>query len=169
MTRYGVDTFGFYLYESTKVTRFTDFHPTHNTQGFFFNIPFRNFTFKNERQLLSKRNTNKNYLLKCYIRGLLPDVQAVQNYLSQYAHRNLIETEKYAQLLDRLLQDYPFLDPLNISNSENISHELTLPSLHRLSRPKDHVFIFNFHICCLHLTNNVYSMSFFKIQQGCTF
>ena len=92
-----------YLYKTTKVTSFTDFHPTHNTQGFFFNILLRNFTFRDERQLLSERNTNKNYLLECYIRGLFSDVQAVQNYLSQYAHRNLIESEKYAQLLDRLL------------------------------------------------------------------
>jgi hypothetical protein len=64
----------------------------------------------------------------------------VQNYLSQYAHRNLIETEKHAQFLDWLLQDYPFLDLLNISNNENIPHDLTPPSLHRLSRPKYHVF-----------------------------
>ena len=92
--------FGFHLYETTKVTKFTDFHPTHNTQGFFFNIPLRNLTFRDERQLLSKRNTNMNYLLECYIKGLLHDAQAVQNYLSQYAHRNLIKTEKYAQLLD---------------------------------------------------------------------
>ena len=99
---------------SQKLTRFTDFHPTHNTQGFFFNILLRNFTSGDERQLLSERNANKIYLLECYIRGLFPDVQAVQNYLSQYAHRNLIETKKHAQLLDRLLQDYPFLDPLNI-------------------------------------------------------
>jgi Cdc6-like AAA superfamily ATPase len=71
---------------------------------------------------------------------LLLDAQAMQNYLSQYAHRNLIETEKHAQFLDRLLQEYPFLDPSNISNNENIPHELTPPSLHRLNRPKDHVF-----------------------------
>ena len=38
------------------------------------------------------------------------------------------------------MQDCPFLDPLNISNNENIPHELTPPSLHRLNRPKDHVF-----------------------------
>ena len=139
MTCYGVDMFGFYLYETTKITNFTDFHPTHNTQGFFFTVLLRNFTFRDERKLLSERNTNKNYLLECYIRGLLPDVQAMQNYLSQYAHRNLIETEKHAQLLDRLLQDYPFLDPLNFSNNENIPHELT-PSLYRLSTPNDHVF-----------------------------
>ena len=112
MTCYGVNMFGFYLYETTKVTRFIDFHPTHNTHGFFFDILLHNFTFRDERQLLSEHNTNKNYLLECYIRGLLPDVQAVQHYLSQYAHRNLIETEKHAQLLNRLLQDYPFLDPL---------------------------------------------------------
>jgi ATP-dependent exoDNAse (exonuclease V) alpha subunit len=38
------------------------------------------------------------------------------------------------------LQDYLFLDPLNISNNENIPHELTPPSLHCLSRPEYHVF-----------------------------
>ena len=89
---------------------------------------------------LSATRTRTTFLNVILSRGLLPDVQAVQNYLSQYAHQNLIETEKHAQLLDRHLQNHPFLDPLNNSNNEKIPHELTPPSLHRLSRPKDHVF-----------------------------
>ena len=85
--------FGFYLYETSKLTRFTDFHPVHNTEGFFFNILLRNICFRDEKELISDQNTNNNYTFECYNRGLLPDVQAMQKYLSEYAQRNLIETE----------------------------------------------------------------------------
>ena len=37
---YGIDMFGFYLYETSKLTRFTNFHPTHNTKAFFFQYSF---------------------------------------------------------------------------------------------------------------------------------
>ena len=56
--------FGFYLYETSKLIRFTDFHPTHNTEGFFFNILLRNVWFRDERDLISDQNTNKNYTLE---------------------------------------------------------------------------------------------------------
>ena len=91
---YGIDMFGFYLYETSKLTRFTNFHPTHNTEEFFFNILLRNVCFRDERELISDQNTNKNYTLECYKQGLLPNVQTMQKYLSEYAQRNLIETKK---------------------------------------------------------------------------
>ena len=59
---YGIDMFGFYLYETTKLTRFTDFHPTHNTEGIFFNILLCNVCFRDERELISDQNTNKTTL-----------------------------------------------------------------------------------------------------------
>ena len=36
----GFDMFGFYLYETSKLTRFIDFHPTHITEGFFLTFFF---------------------------------------------------------------------------------------------------------------------------------
>ena len=57
---YGIDMFGFYMYETSKLTKLTDFHPTHNTEGFFFNIFLCNICLRDERELISYQYTNKN-------------------------------------------------------------------------------------------------------------
>ena len=148
---YGIDMFGFYLYETSKLTRFTDFHLTHNTKGYFFNILLRNVCFRDEREFISDQNTNKNYTLKCYKRGLLLDVQTLQKYLSEYAQKNLNETEKQVQLLNHLLQDYSFLDPLFIADRENSSIDSSMHALRQEKPHKHHVF--DIHLPDITLTN----------------
>ena len=78
-------------------------------------------------------------------------MQTVQKYLSEYAQRNHIETEKQAQLLDHLLQDYPFLDPLFIADHENSPIDSSMHTL-RQRRPHKH-HVFDIHISDMTLTN----------------
>ena len=78
-------------------------------------------------------------------------MQAVQKYLSEYAQRNLIETEKHTQLLDQLLQDYSFLDPFFVPHRENSSMEISMHALPQGKPQKHHVF--DIHISDMTLTN----------------
>ena len=78
-------------------------------------------------------------------------MHTVQKYLSEYAQMNLIETEKQAQLLDRLLQDYPFLDPLFITDGEHPSIYLSVHALRQGTQHKQHVF--DIHVSNMILTN----------------
>ena len=75
---YRIDMFEFHLYETSKLTRFIDFHPTHNTIRFSFNIFLCNVCFRDERELISVQNTNKNYILELDNRDILPYVQTMQ-------------------------------------------------------------------------------------------
>ena len=148
---YGIDMFGFYLYEISKLTRFTDFHPIHKTKGFFFIILLCNICFRDEREFISNQNTKMNYILECYNQDILLDVQTTQKYLLKYAQRNLIGIGKQAQLLDRLLHDYLFFNPLFISNREN---SLIEPYMHALYQGKPHKHhVFDIHIFDITLTN----------------
>jgi hypothetical protein len=105
------DNLGCLIYTNNKITRFTDFHPTYSPEGFFFNTMLQNICFKDEKELLSNKNTTRSYVYKCHIRGLLSNLDILQEYLLKYAYRNLIKTEKRAQLLENLLEEYLYLDP----------------------------------------------------------
>ena len=64
---------------------------------------------------------------------------------------NLIETEKEDQLLDHLLQDYPFFDALFIADHENSSIYSSMHALRQGKLPKHHVS--DIHISDMTLTN----------------
>ena len=76
-------------------------------------------------------------------------MQTVQKHLSEYAQRNFIETEKQAQLLEQLLQDYPFLDTLFIQNRENSS--INHVCMHCVK--ENHTNIIDIHTSDMTLTN----------------
>ena len=62
----GKDNLGHYIYENNKVTRFTDFHSSHSSEGFFCNILLRTICFRNENTLLSFHNKQQSYVYECY-------------------------------------------------------------------------------------------------------
>ena len=65
--------------------------------------------------------------------------------------RTLLRQKKQAQLLDHLLQDYPFLDPLFIADRENSSIDSFIHALRQGKPYKHHVF--DIHIFDMTLTN----------------
>ncbi len=121
VTSFGKDKLGFHIYETHKITRFTDFHPIHNSEAFFFNVLLRTIPFRNENDLLSATNIKKSYIRECHNRGIISNVDNIQEYLLQYAHCNLIDTEKQSQLLEQLLEDYPYLNPEHIPQDIHVS------------------------------------------------
>lgn len=68
-------------YPTHKITRFTNFHPTHNLDAFFFNILIRTIPFINENDILSPTNSEKNYICECQDRGIITNLDAIQEYL----------------------------------------------------------------------------------------
>jgi hypothetical protein len=105
------DNLGYLVYTNNKFTRFTDFHPTYSLKGFFFNIMLQNISFRDEKELLSNQNIERSYVYKCHIRGLLPNLDILQENLLKYVPRNLIETEKRAQLLNYSYLDLEYVVP----------------------------------------------------------
>ncbi len=53
---HGENNLGNYIYTTNKLTRFTNFHPTYNIEGFFNNILLQNGCFQREIDLLSTSN-----------------------------------------------------------------------------------------------------------------
>ena len=43
--------------------------------------------------------------------GIISNLNTIQEFLLQYIHRNLIDTEMRSQLLEHLFEDYPYLNP----------------------------------------------------------
>ena len=63
----------------------------------------------------------------------------------------LLRQKKQAQLLDHLLQDYPFLDALFIADRENSSIDSSMHALRQIKLHKDHTS--DIHISDMTLTN----------------
>jgi hypothetical protein len=66
--------------------------------------------------------------------GLYMILEKIQMYLMKYAHRNLLEVEKWSQFLEKILEDHPYLD-LHHKTPETIpptinkqSHEIDIKS-----------------------------------------
>jgi hypothetical protein len=76
---------------------------------------------------------------ECHIRGLLSNLDVLQEYLLKYAHRNLIKTEKRAQLLENLLEEYPYLDPEFIILDTGPSSDLNVQCRHAKEIKYKHV------------------------------
>ena len=104
------DNLSYYAYKNRKITRFIDFHPTYSHERFFFNIILQSICFRCEKELVSNYNAKQSYVYECHIQGLFSNLNIFQEHLLKYAHRNLIEIEKRLQLLENLLEEYPFLD-----------------------------------------------------------
>ena len=56
---FGKDKLRFYIYETPKIMRFINFHPTHNSDAFFFNVLIHTIPFRFENDLLSPTNNEK--------------------------------------------------------------------------------------------------------------
>lgn len=62
---------GFHIYETYKITRFIDFHPTNNLEIFFFNMLLRTIPFKNANGILFDIPKNKSYIRECQDCGIV--------------------------------------------------------------------------------------------------
>ena len=166
------DKLGFHIYETHKITRFTDFHPIHNSEAFFFNVLLRTIPLKNENDFLSATNIEQSFIRECHNREIISNIDNIQEYLLQYVHRNLINIEKQSQLLKQLLEEDPYLNPEHIPQD---IHVLTPSSnAERKYIQNEHLHILTtcstltLRIWYLLRNNNTSWTTFFKIHMDYT-
>ena len=57
-----------YKRSSDHLVRFSDYHPRHNQEAFFYNILLAKIPFNDEADLLSPENTTGSYMVECMMR-----------------------------------------------------------------------------------------------------
>jgi len=75
------------------LVRFTNFHPIHNSEGFFYNVLLQKIPFHDEKNLLSNCNIHHSYVYECQIQNWLPNLESFHNFLQQYVTLTLFEDE----------------------------------------------------------------------------
>lgn len=87
-----------------KPVRFTDFHPIHQVEAFFYNMLLQHITFRREEaELLSARNGSKTFFEECQIRGILTSEEDLEKAVAAYSERNLHNAEQRGQLTELVL------------------------------------------------------------------
>jgi hypothetical protein len=86
-----------------RPVRFTDFHPVHHTDGFFYNILLQHVSFRSDSHLLSPKNTTKTYFEECQLRGVITCDEDLENCVSRYSMRNLHSHDQRMQLAELVL------------------------------------------------------------------
>lgn len=103
----GYDDWGMCVHElpEPRVVRFTDFHPVHHTEGFFYNVLLHTYAFTYESQLLSPGN--KSYYNECKLRGLLRTEEDLERYISKYTDYHLYQHDCKQKLCEEFLANRP--------------------------------------------------------------
>ena len=86
---------------------------------------------------LSPTNVEKSYIRECQDHGIISNLDAIQEYLLQYAHCSLIDTENRSQLLEQLLEDYPYLNLEYILQHIHVS--ISLLDRERMNTKRAHI------------------------------
>lgn len=122
----GRDALGHYVYESERVVHFTDYHPSHHTEGYFYNVLLDKIPFRVENDLLSPNNHMGFYLLECRLRGFVNSEADLEDHVADYAQRHLWREEQRQQLVDLILQQN-LIDhlPLESPESESLNSDFT--------------------------------------------
>ena len=74
-----------------RLVRFSDLHPAHNPEGYFYNLLLKFVIVRDEAQLISAKNADGSYFTECYVRGLItsdevgPEVVVHDNRFKQYS------------------------------------------------------------------------------------
>jgi hypothetical protein len=103
------DAFGNFVYQrgSSSIVRFTDFHPAHQMEAYFFNVLLQHCPFRSEAMLLSPENISSSYFAECQLRGIINSTKDLKEHLEAYSRRNMIASEQRQQLLNKILQKHP--------------------------------------------------------------
>jgi hypothetical protein len=89
------DSLSFIIYKNENLVRFSDFDLVHNSECLFIICYYKIYLFMME--VIYFQNTTSidhMYMNQCQIRGFLPNLESLQNFLHQYATRSLFEDKK---------------------------------------------------------------------------
>jgi hypothetical protein len=106
---------GAYVYATSHLVRFSDYHPAHHTEEYFYNVLLDRVPFCSEAELLSPLSINpsQSYFFECRLRNILTCVEDLEHHISTYGARHLWREEQRQQLVDLILQNHP-IDELPI-------------------------------------------------------
>lgn len=102
----GQDAFGGLVYRRSRLVRFTDFHPAHQPEPYFYNVLLSECPFDQEDDLLSQENQSRSYFEECILRSLVVSESDLEDRIDTYTARNLYSEEKRQQLVNLMLQKY---------------------------------------------------------------
>ena len=78
-----------HVYRQPQLVRFTNYHPVHHTESFFFNVLLARVPFRHEEELLSPDNTCKSYFTECQLRGYTDTEEGLEAVVLQYTQDHL--------------------------------------------------------------------------------
>jgi hypothetical protein len=98
---------GYILYkrspDSDTIVRYTDAHPVHQTETFFYNLLLRRFAFDKETDLLSEDNPDGSYYTEVLMRGIVTDEDSLLDAIAPYTRRHLLSKAKFAAHIEALI------------------------------------------------------------------
>ena len=98
----GRDNLFNYIYERppSDLVRFTDYHPLHNTEGFFYNMLLEDKPFRDEATLISPGNMDGTYMTECVIRELvdLEDEEKLTQLVVEYCPRHMYRSDQIGEV-----------------------------------------------------------------------
>lgn len=111
----GRDQMGAYVHSASHLVRFSDYHPAHHTEGYFYNVLLDRLPFCSEAELLSPLSVNpsQSHFFECRLRNILTSVGDLEHHIAIYGARHLWREEQRQQLVDLILQNHP-IDELPI-------------------------------------------------------
>ena len=123
----GVDMGANHVYKlkEPRLVRFSDYDPSKNSEGFFFQLLLDAITFDVEIGIISIGNLAETpYFYECIIRGVFTNMEELQVHLDAYAKLHLYDEQyrmaMYEQLMQSLqgLRTGPLSDMFDFSASE---------------------------------------------------
>lgn len=121
------DAFGSWIYKRKRlaVVRFTDYHPGHHTEGFFYNVLLDRVPFYAEHTLLSEGNDS--YFIECRLRGILTSEEELDDLIQTYSEKHLHRAEQIQLIANTIKSNRKYqFDPIFTEANNDTT---TIPSI----------------------------------------
>jgi hypothetical protein len=98
-----------YVYHAPPdyLIRFTDFHPIHQMEAYFYNVLLRRVHFRSEEELLTRGNMS--YFMECYLRRIFTDAESLTELTHEYSIFHLYTNEHTDELVHGVVEAFESL------------------------------------------------------------
>jgi hypothetical protein len=88
------------------LVRFTDFNPHFQSEAFFYNVLLRHVAFRQENDLITAlENENGTFFTECRVRGVINNVEDLQEAIEGYTRFHLYRREGLHEVLQKVLNE----------------------------------------------------------------
>ncbi len=101
----GEDMAGKHVYRlrDRRLVRFTDYSPSSNSEGFFYQLLLSHVPFAIEADLITEgNNAEAPYMYECIIRGVFNTADELEHHVNEYARLHLYDAQYRVQLYESL-------------------------------------------------------------------